>query len=265
MVLFLRELDRNKKYFIIWTISLVGSSILMMMLFPYMEKNMSDLVGSMMTSMPEGMINALNLQLDFSKVLPFFAYLFQYILLFSSIYAMQFGAGILSREEGEKTVEFLMAKPVTRTGIITSKLSCLIFYLLVFNVIFTVSDYIAFVAITKQEFSIQLFLLMHLGQLFLQLVFAMLGLFISVFVTKTATIFPLTIGIVLGMYFISIVSGISEELEKLKYITPFEYMNPADMIQTEQIEPVYIMIICAVTLISAVGTYVFYNKKDIMA
>lgn len=263
MALFLRELKRNGRSFMIWTLSLVGSSVLMMMLFPYMQSNMSEMMRNMTGSMPEGMINALNLGLDFTKVLPFFAYLFQYLILFSGIYAMQLGAGILSREEGEKTIEFLLAKPVTRTGVITSKLACMLSYLTVFNIIFAAADYAAVRGVSDQEFSMKLFLLMHIGQLLLQLVFALAGLLISVFVTRTATIYPLSVGVVLCMYFISVLSGISDKLESLKYFTPFEYTMPSDIIRSGRIEPVNWLIIAVVLLFCTAGTYVFYNRKDI--
>lgn len=263
MTIFIRELQRNRKAFITWTASLVASTALMLMLFPYMDLQMGTL-DDILKQMPEGMISALNLNLmDFSKILSYFTYIFQYILLFSSIYAMQFGAGILSREESERTVEFLLAKPVKRSGVVTSKLFCLLFYLGLFNIIFAAADYMAIIAITDQSFSMTAFLLLHLGQFLLQLIFAAMGLLISVFVVKTGTILPLSIGVVLGTYFISIASGISEKLENLKYITPFEYVTPADIIKSESIEPVYLLILCVVTFITIAGTYVFYNRKDI--
>lgn len=263
MIIFLRELTRNRKAFITWTASLVAANVLMLMFFPYMDLKM-DALGDMLKQMPEGLISALNLNsMDFSKILSYFSYVFQYILLFSAIYAMQFGACILSKEESERTVEFLLAKPVKRSGVVTSKILCLLFYLVLFNIIFTVADYVTIIAITDQPFSMEAFLLLHLSQLLLQLVFSAVGLLISVFVVKTGTIFPLSIGVVLGTYFISIASGVSEKLVNLKYITPFKYVIPADIIKTESIESVYLIIICVVTITAIAGTYVFYNRKDI--
>lgn len=263
MVIFLRELKRNRKAFITWTASLVAANVMMLMFFPYFDIQMNAL-DEMLKQMPEGMISAMNLDIiDFTKILSYFSYVFQYIMLFSAIYAMQFGAGILSREESERTVEFLMAKPIKRSEVVASKMLCLLGYFALFNIIFVVADYLTIIAITNQSFSIEAFMLMHLGQLLLQLVFAAIGLLISVFVVKAAIILPLSIGVVLGTYFISIASGVSEKLANLKYITPFEYVTPADIMRATSIEPVYLIIICAVTIVSIAGTYVFYNRKDI--
>ncbi len=263
MIIFIRELIRNRKAFITWTVSLVATNVMMLMFFPYMDDKMGAM-SDMLKQMPSGMISAFNLDsMDFSKILSYFSYEFQYILLFSSIYAMQFGAGILSREENDKTVEFLLAKPVKRSGVVTSKMLCLLFYLVLFNIILAVSNYVAITAITDQAFSMEAYLLLHLGQFLLQLFFATIGLLISVFVVKTSTVFPLSIGVVLGTYFISIASGISEKLENLKYITPFKYVNPSEIVKLEKIELVYLIIICAVPIVATAGTYIFYNRKDI--
>jgi len=261
--MFFRELTRNRKSFITWIASLAGANALMLMFFPYMDIKM-DAVWEMIEQMTEGIISAFNLEsVELTKILPYFSYVFQYIMLFSAIYAMQFGAGILSREEGEKTIEFLLAKPVKRNEVLTSKILCMVSYLLLFNIIFLIVDYAVIAAVTSQSFNVEAFLLMHLGQLLLQLVFAAIGLLISVFVVRTATIFPLSVGVVLGAYFINIVSGISDKLENLKYITPFKYVIPADIVKTDSLEPVYLIIICAVTLAAIASAYIFYNKKDI--
>lgn len=263
MVIFYRELARNRKSFLIWIISLAGASVLMTLLFPYMDLKM-DAVGDMLMQMPKGMISALNLgDMDFSKIMPFFAYIFQYILLFSAIYAMQFGAGILSKEESEKTIEFLLAKPVKRSSIITSKMLCLLFYIILFNIIFALADYAAFKVVTDQSFGIKAFIMLHVGQLLMQLFFAAVGLFISVFVVKASVIFPLSAGVVLGMYFVNIVSSISEKLDGLKYFTPFKYIVPTDIIKTGGIRTAYLIIIFTVIILTAAGTYMFYNKKNI--
>lgn len=61
--------------------------------------------------------------ISFAEVLDFFTYVIPYITLFASIYAMLLGAGILSKEEDEKTIDFLLAKPVTRSAILSQKRS----------------------------------------------------------------------------------------------------------------------------------------------
>lgn len=263
MIVFLREMARNRKSFIIWTICLVGANLMMMAFFPYMDTKMNA-VGDMIKQFPPELVAALSMdKLNFAEILNYFAYVFQYILLFSGVFGMMFGASILSKEESEKTAEFLLSKPVKRNGVISAKALCVLVYLVIFNVIMAVADFVTFEAMTDKEYNMTAFLVMHLGQLFLQLTFAAVGLLISVFVVKSKTILPVSLSVVLGTYFISMASAISEKLENLKYLAPFEFVNPAELSAKPEFEPVYLVIMAAVIVLSTAATYLFYNKKDI--
>jgi ABC-2 type transport system permease protein len=61
-------------------------------------------------------------QLDFSKASGFYGMIFPYLLLMAAIHASMLGAVILSKEERDRTSEFLFVKPATRTQVVTSKL-----------------------------------------------------------------------------------------------------------------------------------------------
>lgn len=263
MVIYLRELARNRKPFIIWTICLVLSDVLMMLFFPLVY-DQSKQFNEMMRQFPETLTSALNLDiLNFSDVLNFFAYEFQYIILFGGIFAMIFGAGALSREEDEKTIEFLMAKPVTRTNIVSAKLLGVLTYLVLFNIIMAIGNIMVFEAVKKDSYSIKLLLLVILGNFLAQVTFAAIGFLISVFVVKSKSVLSVSLGVVLGTYFLSFASAVSDNLENLKYLTPFKYVNPAELLENERIETVYLVIMLCVIVLSAALTYFFYNKKNI--
>ncbi|HEY9063284.1 MAG TPA: ABC transporter permease subunit [Pseudobacteroides sp.] len=263
MTIFLRELKRYRKGFIIWTTCLVSSNVGMMLMYPTFANSPDQLQGYM-KSLPKGMLRGLGIEtLNLGQILDFFAYVFLYIILFGAAYAMLLGSSIISREESEKTIEFLLAKPVTRNGVITQKAMAVFFYITLFNIIFVVVDYFTFEGIKQSDYSISAFLLIHVGLYLLQLTFAAAGFFISIFVTKAKTIYPVTFGVVLGAFFINIVSAISDKLENLKYITPFNYVNPSNIVVNKTIEPVYIIIMLGIIVLSTILTYVAYNRKNI--
>ncbi|HHV99785.1 MAG TPA: ABC transporter permease subunit [Clostridiaceae bacterium] len=265
MVLYLRELARNRKSFIIWTIALLLSDVLMMFFFPTVY-DQSKSFNEILRQFPEALASALKLNvLNFGDVLNYFAYVFQYIILFSGIFAMMFGAGALSREEDEKTVEFLMAKPVTRNYIVSAKLLAVLTYLVLFNIIMAAGNFIAFEAVKKESYSVNLLLTVIAGNFLAQVTFAATGFLISVFVVKSKSVLSVSLGVVLGTYFLSIAAGISDKLENLKYLTPFEYVSPAVLVTDGRIEVVYLIIMVCVILLSTALTYSFYNRKNITA
>jgi len=263
MTLFLRELSRNLKSFIIWISILVISNIGLMMMYPMIAEQAGE-YNELMKKFPKEMLKGLSMdKLNFTEILDYFAYVFLYIVLFGCVYAMILAASIISKEENEKTIEFLMAKPITRNTIITAKTLCVLFYITVFNVVFIAADYLAFEMLKKSNYDINIFLLMHLGFFLIMITFAAVGLLVSVFIVKAKSIYPVVFGVVLGAFFVNIASAISDKLEKLKYLTPFKYINPSDIVSSGRIEGVYCIIMAGVVLVSVTLTYVFYNRKDI--
>jgi len=264
MIIFLRELVRNRKGFIAWTVSLVLFNAMMVAFFPSIADN-AKMYDEMLKGFPKGMIAAFGLdKISMSNILGFFGtecYIF--ITLFGSIYAMLLGASILSKEEGEKTIEFLMAKPVTRNVIVTAKVANAFFYILLFNVMFSFTNFLMFEAMKTEDYSIKAFLMLSIGPLLIHLTFAAIGFLISVFVVKAKSVYPISIGFVLVMYFLSIMSSISEKLTNLKYFTPFKYVEASSLIIDERIEPIYLVIMLGVMTVSIAATYVLYNRKNI--
>ncbi|HHV96612.1 MAG TPA: ABC transporter permease subunit [Clostridiaceae bacterium] len=263
MIIFIRELKRNRKSFIIWTASLVLFNIMIMSLFPSIADN-TKMYDEMIKEFPKGIIEVFGLdKISMFTILGFFgteSYLF--ITLFGSIYAMLLGASILSKEESEKTIEFLLAKPVTRSTIVTAKAANVFFYITLFNLIFSFTNYLMFEAVKKEEYSLKALLMLSAGPWLLHLTFAAIGLLISVFVVKAKSVYPVSIGFVLVMYFINVMSSISEKLTNLKYFTPFKYVDAPDIIINEKIEPIYLIIMLIIITVSIAATYVLYNRKN---
>lgn len=264
MIIFLRELKRNRKVFIIWTVALVLLNVMMMSFFRSTAENAQRL-DELVKSYPEGILKIFGMdRLSMSEVLGYFGTeAYALITLLGSIYAMLLGSGIISKEESDKTIEFLLAKPVTRASIVTSKALCVLFYVVIFHVIFSVSNFLMFELVKTEDYDMTGFLLVSVGPLLLSLTFAAIGLLISVFITKSKTVYPLSIGIIMGAYALNIIASISDKAENLKYFTPFKYVEAVDLIVDKKIETVYLIIMACVVIICTAATYMFYNKKDI--
>lgn len=264
MPLYLRELSDNKKTFFIWTAILIVMNIMSFSVYPSIADAAVDFQ-ELLQSYPEAVIKMLSAdQLDFSNILHFFGmenYLF--ITLLGSIYAMILGSGIIAKEQDDKTIEFLLAKPLSRKSIITSKVMAVYTYILVFNLILFISDYAMLEAFKRDEYSLKVFAVLSLGGLMLHLTFAAIGLFISSTIVKVRAAMSISLGVVLGMYFLSIVSSISDRLSSLKYITPFRYVESADLITTGRINYIYIIIMIIIIVFFTSAAYVYYSRKDI--
>ena len=88
---------------------------------------------------------------DLSKASGYYGMLFLYLLLMATIHAAMLGADIISKEERDKTSEFLLVKPISRNKIITSKLLAALINIIIFNIITLVSSIIIVGKYSKGE------------------------------------------------------------------------------------------------------------------
>lgn len=264
MVLFLRELKRNRKGLIIWSSIFVLYNIMIFSMFPTLSQQ-SESYKQMMKSMPSELMAAFNIDtLDFSNILSFFGvYSHLYFVLAGSIYAMLLGAGILSKEESEKTVEFLLAKPVTRTTVVTAKLGCSLVYLFVFNLLFAVTTFVLTEIYGKSGYDVNALFLLSASPLLVFWLFMTLGMLISVFIVKAKTILPISMGTVMGTFILGVASRITDSAKGLIYLSPIDYVNSSDILKEGSIDMVFIVMLLGLTAVSIALTYFFYNKKDI--
>lgn len=266
MNIFFRELKRNIKSFIIWTASMVSLNALLILFYPTIAEQ-SKQFEAILKAYPKALLAAFNMnRLSFSNILGYYgteAYTF--IMLFGSIYAMILASSILSKEESEKTIEFLLSKPITRSDVVTEKFLCTGLYIFLFDLIFSLTNYMFFEIVKKSSYDMKAFLLVSAGPLLAHLTFAAIGFLISTFVVKAKTTMSISLGVVLGSYFLSIASGLTDKLENLRYLTPFKYVDAADLILNKRIDSIYMWIMFIVIVVSISAAYIIYNRKDIIA
>ena len=117
--LLLREIKRNSKSFMLWLVIMVAINAFMLMAFSSVAE-VAENTEAMLSQYPEAFIKAMSLdRFDMTNILHYYASR-SYILitLFGSIYAVMLASSILSKEESERTIEFLISKPITRHQIV---------------------------------------------------------------------------------------------------------------------------------------------------
>lgn len=259
-----RELKRNFKPFLVWSIIVIFLNIVTMSAFNTFASS-EEQIKQLLEMFPKELIIAFGMdKLDMSSLLGYYcvkSYLF--LTLFGSIYVVILAASILSKEESEKTIEFLLAKPVTRNYVVSCKVIAVFIYAIAFNALYTLVNFILFETITEKAYDMKLFILISLAPLLLHLTLGAIGLVISTFIVKAKAVYPIAIGIVMGSYFVSILSSLTENTKNLKYVTPFSYVDGANILAEGRIETLYLGIMSIIIIGCVVATYFIYNKKDI--
>lgn len=267
--LYRTELKRNRNSFIGWSISIVVLIFLGMAFYPLLmqEDMLKQITAFLENPFMKNMMTAFGADIDvWTNVLGFYSTRnAMFIMLIGSFYSILLAGRILAREEQEKTAEFLLAKPVTRLEVILSKLAVYLTYLLLLNVVVFVFGFLS-LEIFKGDsrYSLKAFFIHWLYAVLLMLVFGAIGLFLSLLIKRGRSITSLSIGIIVGAYFIDILSRVTPSGDKFGYLSPFKFVDQ------EILQPDYalvgwrVMYFLGISLVFVALSFILYRKKDIL-
>ena len=260
MTIVRHELRLGRKAFIIWSGAVGFLLIVCIFLFPEMKGEM-DSISTTFSDMGSFTAAFGMDKLNFGTLVGYYAIECGNVLgLGGAFFASLCAASILCREEKERTAEFLLTHPVSRVRIITEKLIAVMLQVVAMNLIVFVLS-IASMAAVGESIPWKEVTLLHLAFLIMQIELSGICFGISAFMHKGSI--GVGLGVTFMLYFMNLISNITEKAEGLKYITPFAYCDGATIVSELKIDAVKVvigMIICAAGITAA---YLKYTKKDI--
>ena len=261
MNIYWQEIRMSLRSMISWSLGLLVVLLFFMFMFPAISQDAA-LITQMTSQFPPALVRALGLSsLDLSTVLGFYGYVFLFILLTASVYALKSGISALSEEVRAKTADFLVSKPITRTTIVNAKIMSVITLLVLQTIIYIGGAFLITLLITNQYFDKSTFLMINLSLFLVELFFAGLGLLLSVIIERIKTVLPIALGIVFGFWILQMLNqSLADPI--LAYLTPFAYFDIAKIIKTGSYETVYLFSDVILIVIFTVLTYIIYQHKD---
>jgi ABC-2 type transport system permease protein len=263
MNLFIRELKANRTALIIWSVCMFLLVVSGMAKYSAYSSG-GQALNDMFAKMPFSLKALLGFgSFDMSRISGYFAMLFLYIEIAAAIHAVLLGSGIIAKEECDKTTEFLMAKPISRTGIVTAKLLAALVNILILNLV-TLASSIMLVDAYNKGRDVSGEIAMFLLSMFLvQLIFLSLGTMLSSFIKNSKTAGSLAAGILLAAFVISRITDMTSRLNFLNVLSPFKYFSYQDMANGNGLNIGIILLSLALIAILFVLTYVLYRKRDL--
>jgi len=263
--LFIREIKGNAFSLVIWTMVITILISLTMSVYGIFLENNSKIL-AMMSILPEGALQFKGISNvdDLFSVLGFYSVNnVIYMLVLGSIYAIVLSSGILLKEEYNKTAEYLLTWPLTRSEVFTSKTAVVFLNVVFLNLVAAAAGFISMTIVKREPFSVNAFLILTLYTLLLNLFFGAVGLFMSTLVKRSRPITTLSIGLVLILYFLYTLSKITETLSKIGYISPFKYVNVDTLNSEYRLELRNLIYFIGLSLLLTILSYRLYRRKDI--
>lgn len=260
MTIVKHELRQGKLSFLIWTGAIGFMLVICVFLFPEMKGEMegvSDLFSAMgFFTAAFGMD-----RLNFGTLIGYYAIECGNVLgLGGAFYAALCAVNMLSKEERDKTAEFLLAHPVSRARIVTEKLIAVLIQITAMSLVIYALSMASMTAI-GEEIPWKELNLLHLAYYILQVELAGICFGISAFIRKGSA--GAGIGIATVMYFLNLITNIAEVAEFLKYVTPFGYCEGADIVANGSLDGKLVAIGLTFGMIGVAAAYLRYVRKDI--
>lgn len=260
MTLTKHELRQGWKSLAVWTASIGFFIAICVFMYPEIGSEMDEM-GEIFASMGSFTAAFGMDRLNFGTLIGFYAIECGNILgIGGAFYAALTAANLLCKEEKERTAEFLLTNPVTRTQVVTGKLAALVLQTVVLNVIcFGLA--VGSIAAIGYEIPWKDLALLHLSCFLVQLELEGICFGVSAFLRRGGM--GIGMGIAIALYFLNIVANLTDSVSFLKYITPFAYAEGADILSNGRLNLTYVGIGMAAMVIGIAAAYGRYGKKDI--
>jgi ABC-2 type transport system permease protein len=262
MNIFKRELHANLKSLAIWGAIVALFVIVGVSKFSAYYNNPGML--SILDSMPSAVVNALNLNaFNLTTVSGFFGIMFTYYALMVSIAAVMWGSDIIAKEERDKTVEFSLTMPVTRSRLITAKTLAVLTNCVALLLATALESIISMAGYQPDSAFYKFFALCMLALFFIQLIFLGIGILLGCAMKRYKLATSTAIFILLGTYFLSIITTLNQNLDFLRFFSPFRYFDPVALLHESRFDSVYIILSFAIVGACMAGAYLTYSRRDL--
>ena len=262
MNILFRELKANLKSLIIWGVIVVLFVMVGVSKFSAYYENPEML--AILDNIPPAVLSAFNFEaFNLTTVTGFFGLMFNYYALLLGIAAAMWGSDIISKEERDKTVEFSLTLPVTRSRVVTAKslaalVNCIGLLLITWGAsLVSAAPY-------KPDAEFYSFLALSMLAIFLmQVTFLAIGIFLGCAMKRYKRASSAAVSVLLGTYFLSMISGLNKNLDFLKYFSPFKYFDAGVILHESRLDLVFVGLSLAIVLVSMVGAHVAYARRDL--
>jgi ABC-2 type transport system permease protein len=263
MNIYKHEFKMNLKSVMIWSFSIALMLLVYLSAFSSIGADAA-LMSEMLASFPEELLIAFGMtDINFSSIMGFYGVVFLFCQVCLAIQAANYGFSLVSIEEREMTADFLLAKPIKRTKILTSKLLAALTSLTITNIVVWISSFVIINMIRDGEaYDNSKLVILLMTIVIFQLFFLTVGMLISLLMKRVRSVTPLSMALAFGMYVISAFSGMLGDT-KLEIITPFKHFEPNYIIKHGSYDLPLVMISVLVILISTAGSYWLYAKRNI--
>jgi len=260
--IYLKELRDSRKSTIFWSLGILAFLVAAMSKYEGYSKSGTD-INELISSFPAGLGAVLGFRgLDLQSAGGFFAMSVLYLSIMLGIQAVLLGSGIISKEETDKTIEFLNSKPVSRSRILISKLLAALTVVAILNIVTLVSSVVTMPLFTEGPSISGDILFLMPSVLFIQLWFLMIGAAFAAMMRRPRHAGMLSAAVLLATLIISAFVDLSDRFSFLRFASPFKYFDAKTIFAEGSYNTLHIIITLVVLTLLLLGSRLAYLRRD---
>jgi ABC-2 type transport system permease protein len=214
-------------------------------------------------SLPEGLRKAFGLEVvDFHRPVAYLATNFTMVALTSTLLAALLGANSIAREETLRTAELLYTQPISRTRILLGKALAVAIYIIAFPVVLALIAMILLGAVAERPLEPLAIIELFAGTTAVAVCFAGLGMLVATLVRDKRAATGAALGLVLGTYFLGVISAIAQPVAALRWLSPHK-LAEAPRILAGGLDARAVVGLVLVGLAAAAAAIARYRTQDI--
>lgn len=266
LAIFLRTLKSRRTIVLIY----IAVGILFLWMYVGMFPSFSDKTeqfNQLMKAYPDSFMKAFGIEDSssiFSNIENFLAmenYSFLWPILAIAL-SISLGGYSIAGEVEKKTIETLLAQPISRAKLFWGKYLSGLAIIVIFSIL-TVLAIIPLGKIHNVDYNLSANLkILVTGILFSWTVFSLTSFF-SVFSSERSKPYFITVGILVVMYAVKIVASLKENLEKLQYLSFFHYFDASKILGRNTLDANVIVVFSIIIVVSTVFAQIIFEQRDI--
>jgi ABC-2 type transport system permease protein len=262
MNIYRTELKSHWKSLIFWSLGIFGFMLAAMSKYQgYSRSGQS--INELLDSLPGGVSSLLGANiLDLQSAGGFFAMCALYLAIMLGVHAVLLGSGIIAKEETDKTIEFLVTKPVTRNRIFLAKVLAAATAVVFLNIVALIASIVTVNMFNEgPPINSDIIFLMP-AVLFIQLIFLAVGVSFAAIMRRPKRAGIFSAAVLLATFILSSFVDITDRYDFLRYLTPFQYFDPKTIFAENAYKPAYILIATVAFIIMLAVSRFAYKSRD---
>jgi ABC-2 type transport system permease protein len=261
-IMFAHELRAHFRIAMAWTLPLAALVAFVCALQPAMANGP---LAAKLASMPETMRRAFGLEmLDFQRPAAYLATNFMMVSVGIGLFAGLLGSSIIAKEETLHTAELLYTQPVSRAHILAGKAACVAVYAIAIPSVIALVAAGLLAVVTNRPLEPGVLAQLFAGVIVLAMCFAGAGMLIASLVRDARSATSIALGVVLGTFFLGVISALSPSVAALRWLSPFTWVEPTTIV-VEGIRVVAVLGLAGVAVACAALAIRQYCRRDLHA